>query len=95
MRFIRTVCSFHTYTFQALSQDFKYLKYMGESMMNDELLKNFSISCNHAYGTFFSYELSPKKYCEYFGMILKEILDEAEKMKTMGKMETQLKSEIS
>lgn len=48
------------------------------SMMNDKLFKNFTISCNHAQGTFFSYELSLRKYCEYFGMSLKELLDEAE-----------------
>lgn len=53
-------------------------------MMNDELLKNFSISCNHAQGTFFSYELSLRKYCEYFGMSLKELLYEAEEDENNG-----------
>ena len=52
--------------------------------MNDELLKNFSISCNHAQGTFFSYELSLRKYCEYFGMSLKELLYEAEEDENNG-----------
>ena len=52
--------------------------------MNDELLKNFSISCNHAQGTFFSYELSLRKYCEYFRMSLKELLDEAEEDENNG-----------
>ena len=53
-------------------------------MMNDELLKNFSISCNHAQGTFFSYELSLRKYCEYFDMSLKELLYEAEEDENNG-----------
>ena len=53
-------------------------------MMNDELLKNFSISCNHAQGTFFSYELALRKYCEYFGMSLKELLYEAEEDENNG-----------
>ena len=46
--------------------------------MNDELFKNFTISCNHAIGTTQSYELSLRKYCIYFDMSLKELLEEAE-----------------
>ena len=46
--------------------------------MNDELFKNFTISCNHAIGTTQSYELSLRKYCNYFDMSLKELLEEAE-----------------
>ena len=46
------------------------------NMMNDELFKNFTISCNHAIGTTQSYELSLRKYCIYFDMSLKELLEE-------------------
>ena len=53
-------------------------------MINDELLRNFSISCNHSQGTFLSYKLSLRKYCEYFSMSLKELLDEAEEDEMNG-----------
>ena len=51
------------------------------SMMNDELFKNFTISCNHAIGTTQSYELSLRKYCIYFDMSLKELLEKLKKMR--------------
>ena len=53
-------------------------------MMNDELFKNFTISCNHAIGTTQSYELSLRKYCIYFDMSLKELLEEAEEDEMNG-----------
>ena len=52
--------------------------------MNDELFKNFTISCNHAIGTTQSYELSLRKYCIYFDMSLKELLEEAEEDEMNG-----------
>lgn len=52
--------------------------------MNDELFKNFTISCNHAIGTTQSYELSLRKYCIYFDMSLKELLEEAEEDEMKG-----------
>ena len=85
-------------TFQLLSLKILYLwKIKVLSMMNDELLKNFSISCNHAQGTLFSYELALRKYCEYFGMSLKELLDEAEEDENNGVKwkHSRLKAKIS
>jgi len=53
-------------------------------MMNDELLKNLSISCNHSKGTTFNYEIALRKYCNYFGMELKDFLKEAEEDEMNG-----------
>ncbi|WP_407409528.1 hypothetical protein [Methanobrevibacter sp.] len=53
-------------------------------MMNDELLKNLSISCNHSKGTTFNYELALRKYCIYFDMELKDFLKEAEEDEMKG-----------
>lgn len=53
-------------------------------MMNDELFKNFTISCNHTIGTTQSYELSLRKYCIYFDMSLKELIEEAEEDEMNG-----------
>lgn len=66
------------------------------SMMNDKLFKNFTISCNHAIGTTQSYELSLRKYCNYFDMSLKELLEEAEKdeMKGVKWKHSMLKSKL-
>lgn len=66
------------------------------SMMNDELFKNFTISCNHAIGTTQSYELSLRKYCNYFDMSLKELLEEAEEdeMKGVKWKHSMLKSKL-
>lgn len=66
------------------------------SMMNDELFKNFTISCNHAIGTTQSYELSLRKYCIYFDMSLKELLEEAEEdeMKGVKWKHSRLKSKL-
>lgn len=66
------------------------------SMMNDELFKNFTISCNHAIGTTQSYELSLRKYCIYFDMSLKELLEEAEEdeMKCVKWKHSRLKSKL-
>jgi len=47
-------------------------------MMNDELIKNLSISCNHSRRTVHNYKNSLRKYCEYYDMSLQEFLDEAE-----------------
>ena len=65
-------------------------------MMNDELFKNFTISCNHAIGTTQSYELSLRKYCNYFDMSLKELLEEAEEdeMKGVKWKHSMLKSKL-
>ena len=52
--------------------------------MNDELFKNFTLSCNHAIGTTQSYELSLRRYCNYFDMSLKELLEEAEEDEING-----------
>jgi len=52
--------------------------------MNDELLKNLSISCNHSKGTTFNYEIALRKYCNYFGMELKDFLKEAEEDEMNG-----------
>ena len=46
--------------------------------MNDELIKNLSISCNHSRRTVRNYKNSLRKYCEYYDMSLQESLDEAE-----------------
>lgn len=64
--------------------------------MNDELFKNFTISCNHAIGTTQSYELSLRKYCIYFDMSLKELLEEAEEdeMKCVKWKHSRLKSKL-
>ena len=64
--------------------------------MNDELFKNFTISCNHAFGTTQSYELSLRKYCIYFDMSLKELLEEAEEdeMKGVKWKHSRLKSKL-
>lgn len=62
-------------------------------MMNDELFKNFSISCNHAKGTTQSYELSLRKYCIYFDMTLRELLEEDE-MKGVKWKHSRLKSKL-
>lgn len=66
------------------------------SMMNDGLFKNFTISCNHAIGTTQSYELSLRKYCIYFDMSLKELLEEAEEdeMKGVKWKHSRLKSKL-
>lgn len=65
-------------------------------MMNDWLFKNFTISCNHAIGTTQSYELSLRKYCIYFDMFLKELLEEAEEdeMKCVKWKHSRLKSKL-
>lgn len=65
-------------------------------MMNDGLFKNFTISCNHAIGTTQSYELSLRKYCIYFDMSLKELLEEAEEdeMKGVKWKHSKLKSKL-
>lgn len=66
------------------------------SMMNNELFKNFTISCNHAIGTTQSYELSLRKYYIYFDMSLKELLEEAEEdeMKGVKWKHSRLKSKL-
>lgn len=66
------------------------------NIMNDELFKNFTISCNHAIGTTQSYELSLRKYCIYFDMSLKELLEEAEEdeMKGVKWKHSRLKSKL-
>ena len=46
--------------------------------MNDELLKNLSISCNHSEHTKAVYEIVLRQYSEYFNQTLAELLDEAE-----------------
>ena len=79
IRFIRTVSKVQILiTFQALSlKVFNKREIKVVNMMNDELFKNFTISCNHAIGTTQSYELSLRKYCNYFDMSFKELLEEA------------------
>lgn len=64
--------------------------------MNDELLKNLSISCNHSKGTTFNYELALRKYCIYFDMELKDFLEEAEEdeMKGVKWKHSKLKSKL-
>lgn len=47
-------------------------------MMNDELIKNLSISCNHSERTVKNYQNALRKYCEYYDQSLQELLDEAE-----------------
>ncbi|WP_407431869.1 site-specific integrase [Methanobrevibacter sp.] len=47
-------------------------------MMNNELLKNLAINCNHAERTQRNYSNALRKYSEYYGMSLQELLDEAE-----------------
>ena len=47
-------------------------------MMNDELIKNLSISCNHSKRTVRNYTNALRKYCEYYDLSLQELLDEAE-----------------
>ena len=71
--FIRTVSKVQILiTLQALSLNIFYQRRIKViSMMNDELFKNFTISCNHAIGTTQSYELSLRKYCIYFDMSLR------------------------
>ena len=65
-------------------------------MMNDELLKNLSISCNHSKGTTFNYEIALRKYCNYFDMELKDFLKEAEEdeMKGVKWKHSRLKSKL-
>ncbi|WP_295591560.1 site-specific integrase [uncultured Methanobrevibacter sp.] len=46
--------------------------------MNNELIKNMCLSCNHSKQTQNNYNLSLRKYCEYFDMSLEELLMEAE-----------------
>lgn len=47
-------------------------------MMNDELIKNLSISCNHSKRTVRNYTNALRKYYEYYDLSLQELLDEAE-----------------
>ena len=47
-------------------------------MMNNELIKNLSISCNHSERTVRNYTNTLRKYCEYYDLSLQELLDEAE-----------------
>ena len=86
IHFIRTVSKVQILiTFQALSlKVFNIREIKVVNMMNDELFKNFTISCNHAIGTTQSYELSLRKYCNYFDMSLKELLEEAEEDEMNG-----------
>lgn len=46
--------------------------------MNNELIKNMCLTCNHSKQTQNNYNLSLRKYCEYFDMSLEELLMEAE-----------------
>ena len=46
--------------------------------MNNELIKNMCLTCNHSKQTHKNYKLSLRKYCEYFDMSLEELLMEAE-----------------
>lgn len=46
--------------------------------MNNEFIKNMCLSCNHSKQTQNNYNLSLRKYCEYFDMSLEELLMEAE-----------------
>ena len=86
IHFIRTVSKVQILiTFQALSlKVYNKWEIKVVNMMNDELFKNFTISCNHAIGTTQSYELSLRKYCNYFDMSLKELLEEAEEDEMNG-----------
>ena len=52
--------------------------------MNDELLKNMSITCNHSEGTALNYVHALRKYCDYFDMELKDFLEEAEEDESNG-----------
>ena len=47
-------------------------------MINDGLIKNLSISCNHSEKTVRNYKNTLRKYCEYYDLSLQELLDEAE-----------------
>ena len=47
-------------------------------MMNDELIKNLSISCNHSERTVRNYRNALRKYCEYYDITLQEFFDNAE-----------------
>ncbi|WP_366925580.1 site-specific integrase [uncultured Methanobrevibacter sp.] len=40
--------------------------------MNDELIKNLSISCNHSERTVRNYRNALRKYCEYYDITLQE-----------------------
>lgn len=74
-----------TYYFQALLLNIFYNREIKVViMMNDKLLKNFTISCNHAIGITQSYELSLRKYYNYFDMSLKELIEEAEEDEMNG-----------
>ena len=53
-------------------------------MMNDELLKNMSITYNHSEGTALNYVHALRKYCDYFDMELKDFLEEAEEDESNG-----------
>lgn len=87
----------YLFTLQALSLNIFYQRRIKViSMMNDGLFKNFTISCNHAIRTTQSYELSLRKYCNYFDMSLKELLEEAEEdeMKGVKWKHSRLKSKL-
>lgn len=46
--------------------------------MNNDLVRNMSIICNHAEKTQKNYENALRKYCEYFNQSIPELLSEAE-----------------
>lgn len=46
--------------------------------MNNDLVRNMSIICNHAEKTQKNYENALRKYCEYFNQSIPELLSESE-----------------
>lgn len=53
-------------------------------MMNNELLKNLFITCNHSKGTQKAYNYALKVYCPYFQMEIRDLLMEAENEESKG-----------
>lgn len=53
-------------------------------MMNNELLKNLFITCNHSKGTQKAYNYALKVYCSYFQMEIRDLLMEAEDEESKG-----------
>lgn len=52
--------------------------------MNNELLKNLFITCNHSKGTQKAYNYALKVYCSYFQMEIRDLLMEAEDEENKG-----------
>lgn len=67
-----------------LSVNIFYEKIIKVLIMNNELIKNLSISCNHSDETKRIYRLALNKYSEFFNQDLDDLLSEAEEDENKG-----------